>query len=159
MQLLQEYLPTELTIWLFHYFTLFFVLLLISSNMFHLNLLKALVKMIGLFKISGNFSESQRLLLKWIKSNSQIMTSLSLKSNYIHEAVYFWNLYWYQRACAGFDNYHKITVRNLGVRNFGVRDVREEIPNCIYQASCLLPSDFLNIFFKVCSYLIELKGC
>ena len=42
-------------------------------------------------------------------------------------------------------------------QNFGVRDVRGQIPKIIYQASYLLPSDFASNFPKARSYLNRMK--
>ena len=44
-------------------------------------------------------------------------------------------------------------------QNLSVRHVRGQIPKSTYQASHLLPSDFLNNFFWARSYLYRMKNC
>ena len=63
--------------------------------------------------------------------------------------------HWY----AGFDNYHKIAVRDhVRVPKFyHVRDIHGQMPKSLYHASYLLPSEFLNNFFYARSCLNRMK--
>ena len=44
-------------------------------------------------------------------------------------------------------------------QNFGVHDVRRQIPKKYHQASYLLPNNFPKNFPKAHSYLKRMKGC
>ena len=43
-------------------------------------------------------------------------------------------------------------------QDFGIRDIRRQIPKSIYQATYLLTTDFLNNFAKA-FYLNRMKNC